>query len=154
MHKLTSISLIQQWHSTKHFKMFLCLNCPILGELQYLTRDLKKLHIKVNFLLNVYVLEYQDLPAKRANPYVIPLIYSPVWQWGPHMWIVFCWAAIPRAVGLLLLHHLNIIWTTCLTSQQLGHVISPEERLTHRQNIIIDSISYNLSENTSHFSDP
>ena len=55
MHKLTSISLIQQWHSTKHFKMFLCLNCPILGELQYLTRDLKKLHIKVNFLLNVCV---------------------------------------------------------------------------------------------------
>ena len=58
----------------------------------------------------------------------------------------------PQKVALL--HHLNIIWTTRLTSQQLGHVISPEERLTHRQNIIIDSISYNLSENTSHFSDP
>ena len=128
MHKLTSISLIQQWHSTKHFKMFLCLSCPLLVELRYyLTRDLKKLHIKVDFLLNVCVC------------------------WNMRVVFRWRWAAIPRAVILLQLPHLNMIWTTCLSSQQVEHVISHEERLTHGQNIIRDSIAYNLSENTSHF---
>ena len=122
MHKLTSISLIRQWHSTKDFNMFLCLNCPILGELQYLTRDLKKLHIKVDFLLNVCVC------------------------WNMRVVFHWRWAAIPRAVSLLQLPHLNMIWT-CLSFQQVEHLISHEERLTHGQ-ILSGIVSHIISVKT------
>ena len=119
MHKLTSICLIQD------------VSMPKLPSFNWVTilfnKDLKNLHIKVDFLLNVCVC------------------------WNMRVVFRWCWAAIPRAVSLLQLPHLNMIWTTCLSSQQVEHVISHEERLTHGQNIIRDIIAYNLSENTSHF---
>ena len=76
--------------------------------------------------------------------YINSCYYSSDW----YMRIVFCWASIRRAVGLLLLHHLNIIWTTCLTSQQLEHIISPKERLTDK--ILSEIVSHIISVKTHH----
>ena len=106
MHKLTSISLIQQWHSTKHFKIFLCLSCPLLVELQYyLIRDLKKLHIKV-----VCVLKYQISISLTVS------INS----------------QINQSVELTQLNNdMDGQHLTCLSSQQVEHAILIK-RLIHR----------------------